>query len=521
MKLEAKLLLCVSADQATVAAWRRRKVVECRRFDNDEPGWTAFSTYLRGARGLPVHIMVDTVDEDFRFETLPHARGSDRIEMIGRKLKQLYRGTPYYSWSLQERATGKRGDDRYLFVALTNPEVLAPWLRAIESNGLPVAGVYPLSIVSASLVERLRLKQTNLLIVTKNSAGFRQTFLKDGKFRISRLTPLRESGGTADQYYADEVANTRMYLDALTVTHVDDTLTAVVVDQDESLGGLPAAIARGRPNIRCHLLTKAEVAARLGISPRDLEASADALHLHLLGEQTPAFNLAPSGVTHGYRRHQATRLVYAASAAVLLGAVLWSGANAYQGLTLGDEIGRLQRETEKQQSQYREVTAQFPQTPTTVENLHNTVEAAQQIRAGLRTPETLFTVVSHALDAAPKVQLNRIEWHYSDAALELESYSDAAAAAATAPPAPVSGTPRQVGIISAEVKPFNGDYRAAIEIINAFAAQLAANDMVGEVRALQLPLNIRSDSGLSGSTATAAASSGAQFRLALRFRPGV
>jgi hypothetical protein len=517
MRLESKLLLCVSADQATVAAWRRRKLAECRHFDNDEQGWAAFSNYLRAARGLPVHIMVDTVDEDFRFETLPHARGRDRLEMVGRKLKQLYRGTPYFSWSLQERATGKRRDDRYLFVALTNPDVLAPWLRAIESNGLPVAGVYPLSIVSASLVERLRLKQPNLLIVTKNSAGFRQTFFKDGKFRISRLTPLRDPGGMADQYYADEVANTRMYLDALTVTHVDDTLTVVIADQDDSLGGLPAAIARGRPNIRSLLLPKVDVAARLGIAPRDLDASADALHLHLLGAQKPALNLAPAGVTHGYRRHLATRLVYGASAAALLGAVAWSGANAYQAMQLGDEIGNLQRQTREYQSRYRQVTAQFPHAPTSADNLHNTVEAAQQIRASLRTPELLFTIVSHALDAAPKVQLNRLEWHYGDAGVELESHTNAA----PSPAAPASGMPSQIGVINAEIKPFNGDYRAAIEVINAFASRLAASDMVAEVKALQLPLNVRSDSGLSGSTATATASSGAQFRLAVRFRPGV
>lgn len=519
MKLAAKLLLCISADQATVASWRRRKLAECRRFDNDEQGWAAFSNYLRAARGLPVHVMVDTVDEDFRFETLPHARGGDRLEMVGRKLKQLYRGTPYYSWSLQERATGKRRDDRYLFVALTNPDLLAPWLRVIESNSLPVAGVYPLSIVSASLVERLRLKQTNLLIVTKNSAGFRQTFFKDGKFRISRLTPLRESRGTADQYYADEVANTRMYLDALTVTHVDDALTVVIVDQDDSLGGLPEAIERGRPNIRCHLLPKAEVAARLGIAPPDLATSAEALHLHLLGVQKPALNLAPAGVTHGYRRHLATRLVYGASAAALLGAVAWSGANAYQAMKLGDEINNLQRKTLEFQSQYQQVTAQFPQAPTSPDNLLNTVEAAQQIRAGMRTPELLFTILSHALDATPKVQLNSLEWHYGDAASELDNSAHAADAPATT--APASGTPSQIGVINAEVKPFNGDYRAAIDVINAFAAQLAANDMVAQVKALQLPLNMRSDSGLSGSTATAAALSGAQFRLAVRFRDGV
>ncbi|MGQ0577350.1 MAG: hypothetical protein ACT4PQ_00395, partial [Betaproteobacteria bacterium] len=245
--MAAKLLLCISADQATVAVWQGRRLAGCKRFGNDEAGWAAFSNFLRAARGIPIHIMVDSVDEDYRFETLPHARGRDRVEMVGRKLKQLYHGTSYHSCSLQDRGTGKRKDDRYLFAALTDPDLLSPWLRAVESNGLPVAGVYPLPMVTTSLLELLRLKHTNLLIVTKNTAGVRQTFFKDLKFRISRLTPLRDATGVADQYYADEISNTRMYLDALTVTHVDDTLQLLILDQDDSLAGLPAAIMRGRP----------------------------------------------------------------------------------------------------------------------------------------------------------------------------------------------------------------------------------------------------------------------------------
>ena len=131
--MAAKLLLCVSNDQATVAVWRRRRLLSCTHFDNNEEGWTAFGSFLRSVHGLPVHIIVDTVEEDFRFETLPHIRGRDRTEMVGRKLKQLYRATPYCSFALQERESGKRRDDRYLFAALTNPDLLLPWLRAIEA----------------------------------------------------------------------------------------------------------------------------------------------------------------------------------------------------------------------------------------------------------------------------------------------------------------------------------------------------------------------------------------------------
>ena len=78
--MSSKLLLCISNDQATVAVWRGHRLVSCAQFENNEAGWMTFANFLRGAHGLPVQIIVDTVEEDFRFETLPHIRGRDRVE---------------------------------------------------------------------------------------------------------------------------------------------------------------------------------------------------------------------------------------------------------------------------------------------------------------------------------------------------------------------------------------------------------------------------------------------------------
>jgi hypothetical protein len=203
--------------------------------------------------------------------------------MVGRKLRQLYRATPYFSCELQERDARKRRDDRYLFAALTNPDALVPWLRALEAANLPVSGIYPLAVVSVYLIERLKLRQPNLLIISKNSAGLRQTFFKDLKFRISRLTPLGTATEIADQHYADEIGNTRMYLDALNVTHVDDTLEIIILDQDGTLAGLPAAVTRGRPNMHCQYLDADFIRLRFGIQVADLKSSPDVLHLFLLG----------------------------------------------------------------------------------------------------------------------------------------------------------------------------------------------------------------------------------------------
>src|SRR4051812_17274705 len=514
--MAAKLLLCVSNDHVTAAVWRRHRLTACTRFNNNENGWAAFSNFLHGMRAMPVHIAVDTVDEDFRFETLPHARGRDRAEMVGRKLRQLYRATPYFSSELQERDSGKRRDDRYLFAALMNPDLLAPWLRALEAASLPVSGIYPLALVSVYLIEHLKLKQPNLLIISKNSAGLRQTFFKDLKFRISRLTPLLATTEIADQHYADEVGNTRMYLDALNVTHVDDSLEIVILDQDGTLAGLPGAVTRGRPNMHCQYLDVDFIRLRFGIGGTDLKNSTDILHLVLLGEKAPALNLAPRQLTRVYKRFATGRGVLAASAAILTGAVIWSGVNLYRVMQINEEASSLERETREYQARYQQVTEQFPEAPTTTESLRNTVEIAEEIRAGLRTPEAMFALVSHALDASPQIQLSHLAWHYGGRSAVAES----GPAAVDARTRSDSRALFQSAIVKGEVSPFDGDYKAAMGLISAFAGQLANDNRVAEVRALRLPLNASSDVGLAGSTNDKNNKGRAEFELAIVFGPG-
>ena len=150
-----KLLIAISAQGATAAFWRGNRIRDCFSFADDEAGRAGFRDHLESFQGVPAHIMVDAVEEDYRFETLPRAFGSDRAEMVARKLRQYYRNTPYMTASLLGRDAGKRRDDRYLFSALTNPELIEEWLKAVAARGLPVAGIYLLPMLSGTLVEKL------------------------------------------------------------------------------------------------------------------------------------------------------------------------------------------------------------------------------------------------------------------------------------------------------------------------------------------------------------------------------
>src|SRR5262245_3201028 len=101
-----KLLVCISAQNVTVAGWRGSRLADCKDFANDAAGQTAFKEYLAGLPDLPADIMVDAVEEDYRFETLPHAFGPDRAQMAARKLRQHYRNTAYMTAWRVGRDTG-------------------------------------------------------------------------------------------------------------------------------------------------------------------------------------------------------------------------------------------------------------------------------------------------------------------------------------------------------------------------------------------------------------------------------
>ena len=70
-----KLVLCISPSHLSAGLWSGRRLSAVHGFSSEQQDQQAFASFLRAARGVPVYIMADTVDEDYRFETLPHAFG--------------------------------------------------------------------------------------------------------------------------------------------------------------------------------------------------------------------------------------------------------------------------------------------------------------------------------------------------------------------------------------------------------------------------------------------------------------
>ncbi len=522
MALGERLLLCVGAAQATLGRWRGNRLTSCEVFTPDDDGLQRFAAAISAQRRLPIQALVDAVEEDYRTEMLPHAGGRERSAMVQRRLRQLYRTSPYHAAVLQGRDGEQRRDDRYLFAALTNAELFLPWAEAIEEAKVAFAGLYLLPLVMPALAERLGVDRAPTLVITATASGLRQTFIEDGQLRVSRLTPLvRGGGGDASDrndigVLVEEVGNTRLYLEALKLRGRDDPLSVTLVDIDDSLGRAVAALERQGNNIHCERVNAATLAQKLPLSVRMLAETPDALALTLLGQRSPTVNLAPASAMRRFQVLSTQRAMYAAAGTIGVVGIAFALANVWQHRQLSAQAESQRLETIRWQERYVAVTRQFPAAPAPLEVLQRTVDAARLIAAQTRTPERAFAVVSAALDQQPEIGLRRLAWRHGEPLADGDAQR--AGAPRPAPGAPPGGRVESIAI-DAEITGFSGDLRAAIASIEGFAQRLRGDPRVQSVVIARLPLNLNPGSSLSGNTQERPdQGGGSTFRLVVQLR---
>lgn len=507
-----KILVSLSVRKACFAVYERGSLSGFTAYDNDDRALRAFGELIARHPNTPVYLMVDTVEEDYRTELMPHVWGGARREMSRRKLAQLFRTLPYRAACLQGRdtAAGKRRDDVYLFLALNSGDLLRPYLEYIHARRAPLAGIYLLPQVTQALASRLKCDTPGVLLVSRQQGGLRQSFFLQGRLRISRLTPLDPLGVPAtDEFYAAEVEKSRLFLYNSRLLPRDTRLTVLLLDVDNSLTQVQNLLGE-EGSFHCQRINIEQIRTKLGLGRAELPHDPEALHLWLLGKYPPPTSLAEPRLTGDFTSHQMRFGLYSASVSIAIAALLWSGYNLYRGYDNQAETQSAIADTARYRAQYEAAAKQFPATPVAAEHLRQAVEVAEQIKKSQRTPDAFMQLISQSLGEYPQIELNRLDWRYGSA---------------TATPQPSAGVNspsawQQQGEIEAEIRPFNGDYRAALQLIERFAASLRAMPSVANVTIVKLPLNLDPASTLSGSTqdSSDAKPGAAQFKLGITIR---
>jgi hypothetical protein len=497
--MAARHLLYFTAEDHHLYSSAGGKVALEAKFSGDDLGVTAFREYLRGRRGALFAVIADLAGEDFHEEQIPWLRGGDREAVVQRRLAQRYRDTRLAAaLSLGQLRTPQRRNERLLLASFTNTQQFAPWLDALEEAGVKLAGVYSVPLLAPALAAKLGVRSPRAVVVTANRAGLRQCFVENGRLRFARLERTVDMVPQAlAAFVRSETLRLVQYLGTLrALPREGSPLQALVVAPPGERAVFEQALVSDA-RVAFHTVDTADALRAVKLRQVPEGGSAEALYIHLAARKPPRQQFATSSDRRRYSLWQLQRGIVAAGAAAFV-ACAFVGAARWMEVFDARERATLQsREAKFATEKYERITAAFPVTQTSTENLKVSVVEFRRIAERSPAPEAAFLHVSRVLEQFPQMEIDAITWSVGRAS-EQRREAKPAAAPAESPAKP--GAQGDVALqfeLSGRVNATQrNDYRGITAQVQRFAAALASSGY--ELARTQLPFDITSEGTLTG-----------------------
>lgn len=488
-------LLYLDAEGLTALHWRNGELHTEGRFPHGEAGLAAFAEYLGKRRGSHYFMLADLSDEGYQIEALPYAQGADRAALLARKLGQHFYGSPLATAISYGREKSGRRDERFLLTALTRPQLFEPWLAALRAAEAQLAGIWSLPLLGGALLARLPARHERCLLVSITLAGIRQSFFEQGRLVFSRLTPTTASG--ADELAAQcaaEAVKIYQYLLGQRLAPRGVPLPVVALVHPAQTGAFMER-CKGLEDLQVVFQDLHAAAKAVGLKSLPQDARSESLYLHLLAKDPPREQFAQPAERRFYRLWQVRSWLLKAGALVFLAGLVFAGRQVVGIIESRSATVELLREAERDMQKYQAIQKTFPPMPASKEALRAAIDRFEELEKRSALPESLYRVISRALEASPRIELERIQW-------QLSSHPDEALAPSTdrSKPATAAAPPGtamyEIAIVHGQLPAsMAADKRGQLETVNAFADTLRRNAGL-RVSVQRMPFDIESGKSL-------------------------
>ena len=476
--------------------WHRGRLSDSGVIEANAQARADFKAYLAARPAGPVYLLADVAEEEFRPETVPHARGADRKALIRRKQARLFGpGARVYAERQgreQRREPGGRRAERLLFMALSGRGPVEPWVELLCAQKVPLQGILSVPALLQSLLRRLPDIAPHALLLTLQSvSGWRQSFFANGQLKASRLGPPPGPGGPpAAALLLAEIEQFRRYLASLRLMPEGQPLDVYVL-ADEALQRALARAPGRPPDLRLHGLELARLERQRALRPQPGSPCCDQLLLQQLFRTRPANRYASAAERRYARLATARRAIHAGAVFLLLGGLIHSGLNVINGLGYRQAAAEFAGQAGRYRAAEEQAQPLLPETGAPPGAIRAAVASAAGLRQSRATPREALALLGGALESFPDIRPLTITWAH-DPGMDAPAAADADGASADGP------RYRQSLTLAARIEPFAGDYRAAILRVREFARALRALAPVRAVEIEALPLDLSPGAVLQG-----------------------
>ena len=426
------------SDDELQAFWiTGKKITKSQCFQKVSNGEAEFSQYLKRHAKTPIYWLVDTNQETYQTTLLPHVLGKEHRDLIAHKVKRLFDKTSYTYGVVQGRETQGRRDDRVLFTALNNPDVLQPWLNVITSHKVPLVGIYSLPLLSENLLKYLPKAPYTLLVTdtphSNQPAGLRQSFFIQQKLQFSRLIPLNISNiQERTEEILKQIITTQRFLDnaqmlppgefsePLSVVILTDTATSQVFNQ---------SLNYDSSTLHIYVLDSLELALKMGYKGKyadlPLPDFEKAFYLRdfaalQLSKSWYSKNHYASAVETRYFFYRRLRIVFYFISTLLLSGTATASAFFLNEAAFFKQKGQAtESKIATRQIELIPLREQAPDLPHNILFIRNIVDIGSHIKARHILPKPAWEKLSQVLNRHPRLFLERLEWGIGDSKGEI------------------------------------------------------------------------------------------------------
>jgi hypothetical protein len=506
-------LLYVTQDSLTV--WqRRRSDPECvAEFDDSDQGLRSFDTYMAANSDQTSFLLVDVIEEEFTVDNVPTLNFRDRKALMLRRLQRKFPRTPYRLPVYQGKATRGAEEATVVHSAISNHELLDPWLQVMLRHEIPLAGIYSVPLMGPELMRRLsKTKQPVLLLTQHHGQKLRQVFMQNGHVQSARLS---QSPAIADEEYPQfvltEIGRSRRYLERARLLSNLEQLDVYIVAESSLAERILACEKRESP-LQIHFVRPDKAAQKVGLVTAPPEDRLESLYLALSFQRRPRHNYAVSGESRFSRMRRIRHAAIAAAVTVGCACSAAAGLNLSDAWFLGRQVAEIEQQLERLTATFHGENAAFDPIQADSHEMKLAVDTGNFILSNRLPVPWVMQQIGMVMGDYPDIQILALGWT-ADSSAETRPERQRGDRPKPVPVPPITAVN---AVITAEIQPFDGNMRRAFMRIDQLARELGSRTEFVTVETLEYPLDASPEASISGEIVGAGNFDSARFQLLLR-----
>jgi hypothetical protein len=491
-----KRLFHFTGYRLSVLHWKGKQLVGTSSFEPTEKGLNKFRSYLLETENLPGRFLVDVIEEDFRNEKIPHVGSKDRKAVIGRLIDRFYRSSQEYCYSeVIGREKSGRKDDVVLLGAMTNPQLIQPWLSIIDECETPLSGIWTLPIISKKILKTIKACSGVVLLVSQQvNSNVRQTLFRDGKLMSSRQSIINQDISDISgigELASPEVDRTIDFLRAQNLVAANEVINVHILGSEEQLPSLQKAFKTNEnQTVTIHPIS--EVQKKLGLSGVTNKFSGAIFSWLCVSQGIALSHYGTRQLFNRYHNKLAATVLYVASLFVVITGVLLTEANISDAMEYEKSITLLKLEEKNYKELYSKKFKDFEAVFENAGIMNSAVELADRIKINSMTSPLDFLIsLSEVIsqDDDQSLHIDKIEWQ----AINIGERDKVTGKANFTGSLSV----KHSAVVTGRIDDPDNDYRASINHIQKIIDYLKNNPRIDDVETLIMPVDLRSESRFS------------------------